>query len=440
MKFDELLQQSPRGEDDASPAVPGTDTRARDLKTILTIVNKVNTSLVLSEVLALVLDGAIHICRADRGFLMLANPGRQLEFAVGRTAQGMSIPPDSFQVSSSVLQDVFSTGESLCIENALDDERFERRKSVVSLELQTILCSPLKTVDDIIGVIYVDSKNIQPVDSAEVLSMFEILAGQAATAIKNARMHEDLKRSYNALSEANEQIVRFERMAMKGEISAEVSHELKNMMGVVILQLELLKRRFNKMTPEGIQSIIEQTLKSAQRVGSFSANLMSRAHATTNLRVVDPKAILMAFVDFIKVLPKFRQSPITISHGADVPHVSMDTDQINQVLLNLVNNAVESDPEAAILISSRVDPASGFVSIQVRDNGPGIEEKIRTRLFKERVTTKPDGHGYGLPICRQIIEQHGGTIRVDSDIDVGSTFTISLPPSLEQEFARQITD
>ncbi|MEK7249584.1 MAG: GAF domain-containing protein, partial [Bacteroidota bacterium] len=228
MKFDELVSKSPNEPPEVGPADATSQTRVQDLEMILNVVRKINTSLELSEVLELVTDEAIRIVKADRGFLMLAGNGGKLEFVVGRDAKGESIQAENFQVSSSVLEDVFTTGESLCIENALADQRFEHRQSILNLALQTIICSPLKTQEERIGVLYVDSKHIQAVDKSEILSLFEILVGQAAFAIRNARLYAHLKNAYEDLREAHQHIVRSERMAMKGELASEVSHELKN--------------------------------------------------------------------------------------------------------------------------------------------------------------------------------------------------------------------
>ena len=247
MTFEELIEKEYTAQSREVSDRPPSRSKVQDLETILGVVRKINTSLVLSDVLELVVDEAIRITKADRGFLMLEVGNRKLEFVVGRNSEGRSIDADNFQVSSSVLEDVFTTGESICIENALTDERFERRQSIMDLELQTITCSPLRTQDEAIGVIYVDSKFIHAVDKADILNFFEILAGQAAIAIKNARLYEDLKKSYNDLKQANEQVISFERMAMKGEIAGEVSHELKNLVAVVMLNLQVLQRGIKRL-------------------------------------------------------------------------------------------------------------------------------------------------------------------------------------------------
>lgn len=427
MNFDDLIEQELQEQSGQAMLSTQPQPRAHDLETILNIVRKINTSLVLSDVLDLVVDETIRITHAERGFLMLADPAGKLEFAVARSAAGQTIKPDSFQVSSSVLEDVFTTGESICIESALTDERFERRQSIMNLELQTILCSPLRTQEDSIGVIYVDSKFIQSVDKADVLHLFEILAGQAAIAIKNARLYQNLKNTYDDLKQANEQIIKFERMAMKGEVAAEVSHELKNLVAVVLLNLQILQRRVDRITPEEIKTIVEKTMNGVRKIQGFSQNLLTRNRVTQEPVPGNPNTVITDFIDFIRVLPKFKQTNLVLSLADDLPEIPLDQDQIQQVLLNLVNNAAEARKNATITLSTEYNLLEHAILLQVKDNGPGIDEDVRNRLFTEKITTKVDGHGYGLRICKQIIEHHGGTIHVRSCKGEGTTFAMHFP-------------
>jgi signal transduction histidine kinase len=426
MNLGYLLQEESARQPHATEEKPSAS-RMRDLEMILNVVRKVNTSLVLSDVLELVLDEAIRITNAERGFLMLANRERKLEFVTGRTAGGECIRAESFQVSSSVLEDVFTTGESLCVEDALSDGRFERRQSVLDLVLKTIICTPLCTPEETVGVIYVDSKCIQPVEKGDILYLFEILAGQAATAIKNARLYQDLKNTYEDLKHANEQIIKSERMAMKGEIAGEVSHELRNIVGVVLLQLELLSRKLGRISAEDLKSSVEKTIAGARRIERFSHSLMTGRRAAGTLVPVDPNVICRDFLEFIRVLPKFKNNRLTLVLDEDLPMIELDVDQVQQVLLNLVNNAVEAFPQAAMTLQAEYDVINNAVRISVQDNGPGIDEVVRNKLFHENITTKADGHGYGLPICRQIVEYHGGTIRLETEKNCGAKFIMTFP-------------
>lgn len=427
MKLDELIEQSGGELDSASERKGGADSKLRDLATILNVVRKINTSLELSEVLELVTDEAIRIVRADRGFIFLANNHGELEFVVGRNAKGEAVPAQDLHVSHSVLADVFATGESLCVESALTDQRYEHRKSILDLALQTILCSPLQTQEEKIGVLYVDSKHIQAVDKAEILSLFEILAGQAAIAIRNARLYASLKSTYEELKQAQQHIIRSERMAMKGELASEISHELKNLVSVVLLSLQRLQAKIGTYSSFELNAIIDKTIAGVRKIEGFSKNLLSRSHATLHLQSFNINKVVTDFVEFMKFLPKFKANRITMALEEPLPPVNLDIDQIQQVLLNLVNNIVEARADASIQFMTEMDREKNEVVVRVRDDGPGIPEDVLGKLFQEKITTKPDGYGYGLIICKQIIEHHGGTIRATSSPGAGATFVLTFP-------------
>ncbi|HLX11338.1 MAG TPA: GAF domain-containing protein, partial [Bacteroidota bacterium] len=135
MKLREVLEQGARilPHDRPDSVISGTgsaDDHVQHLETVLSVIRRINTSLILSDVLALVMDHAIRITQSERGFLALADAAGELRYAIGHDKRGNVIPSESFNVSKSVLNDVFLTGESLCIEDALTDSRFESRQSV----------------------------------------------------------------------------------------------------------------------------------------------------------------------------------------------------------------------------------------------------------------------------------------------------------------------
>ncbi|MDL1892119.1 GAF domain-containing protein [Sphingobacteriales bacterium CHB3] len=427
MKLEELIKSDRVAHHESEEAGDSAQTRVHDLEMILNVVRKINSSLELSQVLEHVTDEAIRIVRADRGFLMLTNEAGKLAYVIGRNARGESLQAENIQVSSSVLEDVYNTGESICIESALTDQRFESRKSILSLELQTIICSLLKTQEEKIGVLYVDSKHIQSVDKGEILSLFEILVGQAAIAIRNAQLYANLKEAYEDLRQAHLHIIQSERMAMKGELASEVSHELKNLVSVVLLSLQRLRMRIGSVTPDELSGIIENAIGGVRKIEKFSTNLLSRPHSAVNLAPRCLNKITSDFADFMRFIPKFRSNKISCSLAENIPLLNLDIDQIQQVLLNLVNNIVEARADADIRFVTEVNPTNRVAILKVEDSGPGIDESILPKLFAEKVTTKVDGHGYGLLVCRQIVENHGGSIRVDSRQGEGTTFTLTFP-------------
>jgi signal transduction histidine kinase len=435
MRLNELLcqqqisrRENNRFQESGEDMINAIENSSNDLESILSVVHKINSSLVLSEVLGEVIDHTIRSTRADRGFLMLADDNGKLQYTIGRDKEKNVISSETFQVSQSVVEDVYSTGESICIEDALSDERFEQRQSIVKLELRTIMCTPLKTHDKTIGVVYVDSQHIQPVNQDKVLRLFEILAGQAALAIQNARLYEDLKKTYDELQDANEHLIKSEKLALRGELVAEVSHELKNLLGVVLLQAHSIKLALERDNVSKGKAMSSDIIDSILKIDSFAESLLVRSGSGFELVPTHLNSIVSKFASFIKFLPRFRKSKIVASLDETTPIIEANADQLQHVLLNLVNNAVDAYPEATITLATEYDPLDNQVILSVSDNGPGIDAVVRRKLFVEKITTKPDGHGFGLPICKKIIDSHKSKIEVDSQFNQGAKFNIFFPP------------
>jgi hypothetical protein len=304
------------------------------------------------------------------------------------------------------------------------------RQSIASLALETILCAPLATYDEKIGVIYVDSRHIQSINKASILNLFEILAGQAAIAIKNARLYERLRHAFDALENANDRMMRTEKMALRGEMASEVSHELRNLVNVTLLQVQALQHSFKREHPDSsaasFDAVMEHVTGGLQRIQRYAEDLLKNSGLVTTRTKGDLNAAVRDFTTFISTLSKYREVSFDVKIAEALPGFEFDGEQLQQVLLNLVTNAVEARPDASITISTGYDPRLRMVALRVADNGPGIPEAIRNRLFHAKVTTKPDGNGFGLAICKKIAQNHGGTVDVESTEGVGSTFTVYL--------------
>jgi signal transduction histidine kinase len=309
----------------------------------------------------------------------------------------------------------------------LTDKRFEQRQSIINLELQTIMCAPLQTHESTIGVIYVDSRFIQGVQKDEILRLFEILAGQAALAIRNAKLYENLKSTYEELKEANEHIIKSERMALRGEMAAEVSHELRNLLNIALLQSQELQRRMKRGEIDLSTRLVKDVIDSVRKIGDFSENLLTRSSVTSEMNPLSLNSLVSTFVSFINVLPKFRKGKVVMELDDELPDIGADPDQLQQVLLNLANNAIEARPDATLTFKTEYDFIHNNACLVVSDNGPGLDPRVKEKLFVQNITTKPNGHGFGLPVCRKIIQNHKGEITVESLPNQGTRFILRFP-------------
>lgn len=427
MRLDELMRnEHTEHSGDHFDTLSGIS-RVQDLERILSVVKMINTSLVLDEVLRLVLDNLIAVAKAERGFLLLPDAEGILQCQLARNSKKESLPPGDSMISRTIVDDVHQTGESIFIENAQMDDHFDNQQSIVSLSLQTILCSPLTVKNEKIGAIYVDSRSILAVKKDEIIDLFEILAGQAAIAIKNAQLYERLRNAYKELEDANEQILKFERMASRGEMAAEVGHELNNSLNIAFLQLQALQKSSHKYSDEERQKKIKNAIDALEKTILFTSGLIESSGFKTNKYLGDVNDVIRDFVKFIKILPKYRRATLTTSFDDHIPQFLFDKQQLQQVLLNLVTNAVDAYNEATIDLCTTYNATANELHITVSDNGPGIIDDVKKKLFAQKITTKETGHGYGLPICKKIVENHNGTISVESEAGKGTTFTLVFP-------------
>jgi putative nucleotidyltransferase with HDIG domain len=155
----------------------------------------INSSLGLNSVLEKVMDTLIALMNAERGFLMLREPTGKLKVRIARGIDNVNLDDDVFSISNTIVQRVVELGETVLTTNAQEDPRFGEQFSIAVYRLLSILCAPLKIKDDLIGVIYVDNRAHTGIFNADDLGMISAFANQAAVAIDNARLFDDLQAS-----------------------------------------------------------------------------------------------------------------------------------------------------------------------------------------------------------------------------------------------------
>lgn len=411
-----------------------TSEKAKNLEVILNILNSINRSLILDDVLELVLKNSIRLTNSERGFIVLKSSSGKLEFKLGLDSNGKELPESLFQISNSVVEDVFYNGQSRFIEGAQSDVTLESSKSILRLDLQTILCSPLITDGNKIGVIYVDSKHLHKVKEKETTSTFEILAGQAAAAIRNAQLYQNQLIANAALQEANTQLIQAERKALKAGIDSEIGQSLQGLVHLALLENESLLRMLEKLRKEnedsGIrkESLLYDRLKlkskvaidSIRTIQKYAQVLMETAIMNINKDSGDLNRTIQSVIKYISPMKKFQFVTFKTELN-NIPHCNYDSEQIQHLLVHLFTNSVNAQKDVTISIQSFADEK--FVHIIVEDNGPGIPKDVRKDLFLSYI---PQKNSYGLFLCKSIIDKHNGEIKLH-DTETGTKIEISIP-------------
>lgn len=408
--------------------------KIKNLEVILDIVNTINQTLILDDVLILVLKNAIELTNSERGFIVLINPNGDLEYKLGLDADGNKLPKESFSVSTSVVKDVYTTGQSKFIEGAHSDTNFDPSRSILRLELETILCSPLITENKKIGVVYVDSKHLHKVKVSEITNTFEILSGQAATAIRNAQLYANQVNAYNALDEANKQLIQVERKALKASIDSEIGQELQGLVHLALLETESSMRAIETSqkeieskkedsTPTNLDRILLKLKVSADsitKIQKFAQALLETSIMNLNKDSGDLNKTIQSVLKYISPIKTF--SSITFKTELNnLPVIKYDSEHIQQLLVHLFTNIAEVKSDATINIQTYNEKDK--ILVICSDDGPGIPSKIVSSVFNPPSPEKP---GYGLFLCKSIIDRHNGEIKV-LDSEKGTKILFSLP-------------
>jgi signal transduction histidine kinase len=248
-------------------------------------------------------------------------------------------------------------------------------------------------------------------------------------------INESSKR-YLELKRAQQQIIHTERMAAKGEMAAEVGHELRNQLAAISGRAQMLMRDQEKQAFANVGRHAQIILEQAQRMERLSKGLMDFSNAELKIERVDLNQLIQRSIEFVRTQNRFDGVDWEVSLCEPAPELRADPGQLQQVLLNLFLNSADAMKERvngsgrkAITVTSERDEGAQQIRVVVRDTGPGIPKSNLTRVFEPHFTTKVDGHGFGLSTSYRIIVNHGGRIVAESAPGQGATFVVTLPSS-----------
>lgn len=228
-----------------------------------------------------------------------------------------------------------------------------------------------------------------------------------------------------------EQLIQADKMTLMGRLAAGIAHEIRNPLSAIALNLQYLV--FKTQTHTELCDPLKDALEGTRRIEAVIENTLNLARVTPPvLKEEEINDLARQVLGFIKISVQQKDIHFTTHLADGLPPVMIDAKQMQQVVLNVVQNAIDASPDGATveLTTSRVsgEPGTrGMVELAVRDLGPGISAEQRKHLFEQFYTTKSGGTGLGLSISKQIIEKHKGEIRIDPAEGGGTIVRISLP-------------
>jgi len=412
--------------------------RLKALVPVLEASQRFSGTLELERLLSEIVRATVQIAHADAGALFLIS-GKGLERRASLNWPNHSNGAEyARRIFTPVLEaetDVLAIGP--------DAEAYPGvGQFLESLGFQSMLCLPLRVDGRPIGLLSLGKSRNSRVsfDDGDV-EVVSILGTQASVAIERARLFGELEQARRDLEkwnrelearvaertrelrEAQEHLVRMEKLAVIGKLGSGVAHELRNPLGVISNSIYYLNLTLGDADPK-VRKHLQIIDREVVRSNKIITDLMSF------VRVAELDAVPSDINELITEAQEETGIPSAIevetSLQEDLPQVRLDPGKIKQVLVNLLTNAVQAmSGQGKLGIASRAQ--DGSVCIEVSDTGCGIDPEVMDKIWEPLFTTKAKGIGLGLAISKMLVENHGGHIYARNNCDGGATFSVELP-------------
>jgi len=434
-----LLRRQKELEDRVQERTLEVRQRLDELATINHVSIALTEKLELQELIKMVGDEMKQLFKSDITFLAILDPKENMVNFPYQDGDNM----EPLKFGEGLTSKIIQTGQALLInkDKDIDMEYSKSGIAQVGKNAASFLGVPIPVEDKIIGVISVQSTKLESRFTEEDKRLLNTIAVNVGVALHNAELYEEAKEAKAKAEDANE---------AKSAFLSTVSHELRTPLTSVLGFAKIIRKRLeDKIFPA--VTIDDQKIKRTMKQVSENLNVVvSEGERLTNLinDVLDLAKIESGRMEW-SMKPVFLQDVISRAIAGtsslfeqkglvliknipeDLPLVNGDQDKLIQVVINLLSNAVKFTDKGKITMEAYQD--KGQILVEVQDTGVGIAEEDKHKIFErfrqagDTLTDKPQGTGLGLPICREIIEYHGGIIWMKSEPNVGSTFFFSVP-------------
>ncbi|MGF1677538.1 MAG: ATP-binding protein, partial [Rivularia sp. (in: cyanobacteria)] len=459
-----------------------------DLTTVMKASEAITSEIVLDNLLEKLLSIILENAAAQKGCLILLKDNQLFIEAIDNDQHNhlvvlQSTPIEESQdIPLSVIHYVTRTQQPLVLNDATKEAIYKEDSYILRQQPKSVLCAPIFYQGKFTGIIYLENNQVTGAFTNSRLEILKLLTSQAAIAIENARLYareqeksQQLQQSLETLQQTQAQLVQTEKISSLGQLVAGVAHEVNNPVGFIagnlsianqyiedLLQLLNLYQTNVPSPPEEIEIFQEeidldylledlpkmitsmelgterirdimQSLRNFSRTDSADKKPVNvHEGIETTLMILQHRLKAKAERPAIQIIKKYEKIPLLKCYSG----------QLNQAFMNLLANAIDALDESnegktyaeieknpnVITICTSADEDK--VTIRIADNGPGMTEEVRSKLFNAFFTTKPEGKGtgLGLSISHQIVtEKHGGNLYCISSPGNGAEFVIELP-------------
>ena len=243
------------------------------------------------------------------------------------------------------------------------------------------------------------------------------------TKLRSEKLKEELKELNEQLKE---RISNMENLATVGQISAEIMHEINNLLTVIHGYTQLLSQQINPdNSSKGYVSTINEEIK---RCKEIAKNILELSKNKQTVEKVNINHLIRKIVDFLKISKIAKNIHFNLNPGEDIPLIDANSNHIHQAILNILLNGIEAiGKNRSGIIEIKTEKDKNNIIIKIKDNGPGMPEEVVNKMLKPFYTSKEKGTGLGLYITHKLVKKYNGEIKIESKKGEGTEFTLIFP-------------
>ncbi|MEG4444399.1 AAA family ATPase [Microcoleus sp. AT9_B5] len=458
-----------------------------DLKAILKASQTLSIEIELEKLLASLLRIVIENAGADKCVLMLLRDSHLLiKGSITQATEPVVLQnlrvEESQDIPHKLIYKVKHSNQTVVLIDATADPILANDPYILRQQPQSILCNPILHQGKLLGILYLENNLAKGAFTSERVELLTLLCAQAAISLENAQLYErsqayaqQLERALHDLQQSQLQMIQSEKMSALGNLVAGVAHEINNPVGFLngniapaldyindlFGLLDLVQQKYPQIHPEiqeeietieleyireDLPKLVESMREGVKRIQDISVSLRNFSRADSDYPVAcnihdGINSTILILKHRLKA-NEFRPEIQVIKDYGALPEVKCYAGQLNQVFMNILANAIDALEESNIgrsfaqikanpnRITIQTTLVDNQVEISIADNGYGMNESVKAKIFDHLFTTKGvgKGTGLGLAIARQIvIEKHGGYVNVNSTLGEGTEFIITLP-------------
>lgn len=448
-----------------------------DLASLLKASQSIASQVKYKDLLKTLMHIIIENAGAEKGNFLLYKKDRLYVEVQGISGiSGIKILPsipmnECDLVPRSLINYCWHSQESVVLADAQNEGRFNFDPYIKQHKTVSVMCLPITALGKINGLLYLENSMLKGVFDKNRASLLQMLSGQIGISIENALLYENLEekvaertrkieKTLTELKTAQAQLIQSEKMASLGELMAGIAHEIQNPLNFVNnfsevsgelldeMQQEITQGNYTdaKEIARDVKQNLEKINHHGKRADAIIKGMLMHSRSSSNIK--EPSNINAIAEEYFRLAyhglrakNKSFNAKMETDFDASIGKINIVPQDIGRVILNLITNAFHAvlekskakigNTEDAYLPTVRVatKKIGSHVEISIHDNGNGVPEKVKHKIFQPFYTTKPSGQGtgLGLSLSYEIIQTHGGELDLETKEGEGATFTITLP-------------